>query len=221
MNHIRQIAVYLTLILFLGCLTQGELLRIESLLHSRLPAEQEESGTFQEYQKAVESVWEELCWFPIPLSSTDPNATVAFENSWLAERTYGGKRVHEGTDLMPSIQKSGHYPVVSITDGKVEQVGWLEKGGWRMGVRSKNGNYYYYAHLASYSQKWKKGDPVRAGEVLGYMGDSGYGAEGTTGQFPVHLHLGIYLPLGSDREAAVNPYWMLKYLENRKLNYSY
>ncbi len=106
------------------------------------------------------------------------------------------------TDLMPSIQKSGHYPIVSMTDGEVEQVGWLEKGGWRIGIRSKGGNYYYYAHLASYSQEWKKGDAIQAGEVLGYMGDSGYGTEGTTGQFPVHLHLGIYLPLGSDQEGS-------------------
>lgn len=38
----------------------------------------------------------------------------------------------------------------------------------------------------------KEGDQVQAGEMLGFMGDSGYGEEGTTGQFPVHLHLGIY-----------------------------
>ena len=62
---------------------------------------------------------------------------------------------------------------------------------------------------------------MRAGEMLGYMGDSGYGPEGTTGQFPVHLHLGIYLPLGADREMAVNPYWMLRYLEQMRLTYDY
>ena len=108
-----------------------------------------------------------------------------------------------------------------MTDGAVEQVGWLEKGGWRIGVRSGNGNYYYYAHLASYAKEWNAGEPVEAGELLGYMGDTGYGPEGTTGQFPVHLHLGIYVPLGADQEMAVNPYWMLKYLENKKLSYSY
>ena len=67
----------------------------------------------------------------------------------------------------------------------------------------------------------KQGDAVQAGELLGYMGDSGYGPEGTTGEFPVHLHLGIYLPLGADQEKAVNPYWMLRYLESRKLTYAY
>lgn len=45
-----------------------------------------------------------------------------------------------------------------------------------------------------------EGDQVRAGDLLGYMGDSGYGPEGTTGQFPVHLHVGIYMPLGVEDE---------------------
>lgn len=221
MNPIRQIAYYLIIMLFLNCLIQGELSCIKDMLNNQRPSEQSARDTFEEYRDTVESVWEELIWFPVPLSDTNESATVAFENTWMAERSYGGKRGHEGTDLMPSLDESGYYPVVSMTDGTVEQVGWLEKGGFRIGIRSDNGNYYYYAHLASYVKEWKRGDQVTAGEILGYMGDTGYGPEGTTGQFPVHLHLGIYVPLGADQEMAVNPYWFLKYLENQKLSYSY
>jgi len=221
MNPIRQIAFYLIAILFLGCMIQGELLWIEEILSEQMPQEETQRDVFWEYQQAVEGVWEELVWFPVPASNTNESATVNFENSWLAERSYGGKRWHEGTDLMAGIDESGYYPIVSITDGVVEKVGWLEKGGWRIGIRSSKGNYYYYAHLHSYAKEWEKGEVVQAGTILGYMGDSGYGPEGTTGQFPVHLHLGIYLPLGADQEMAINPYWMLKYLEDKKLNYSY
>ncbi len=221
MNPIRQIAFYLTAVLFSACLIQGEMVWISEYSGKRMPAEQNDADLFQEYQQAVEAVWEELEWFPIPLSDTNPRAEVTFENSWLAERNYGGMRQHEGTDLMAAIDQAGYYPVISITDGTVEQIGWLEKGGWRIGIRSGNGNYYYYAHLHSYASEWKAGDAVQAGELLGYMGDSGYGPEGTTGEFPVHLHLGIYLPLGADQEKAVNPYWMLRYLESRKLTYVY
>ena len=221
MSQIRQIALHLTAVLFLACLIQGELAWISELPGSRMPEEQNDADIFQEYQLAMESVWEELEWFPVPLSDTNPQAEVAFENSWMAERNYGGKRRHEGTDLIASIEQAGYYPVVSITDGTVEKVGWLEKGGWRIGIRSRNGNYFYYAHLHSYASDWKAGDTVQAGELLGYMGGSGYGPEGTTGQFPVHLHLGIYLPLGADQETAINPYWMLCYLEDRKLVYAY
>lgn len=221
MNPIRQMACYLTAILFLSCLIQGELFWIEELTQVKIPSESGERSAFEEYRDAVESVWEELVWFPVPESDVNPQAVTAFENTWMAERNYGGKRAHEGTDVMAAMDESGYYPIVSITDGTVEQIGWLEKGGWRIGIRSGNGNYYYYAHLHSYAKEWHAGDSVQAGDILGYMGDTGYGPEGTTGQFPVHLHLGIYVPLGADQEMPVNPYWMLKYLENKKLSYSY
>ena len=61
----------------------------------------------------------------------------------------------------------------------------------------------YYAHLSSYGQV-EIGDEVKAGDLLGYMGDSGYGKEGTTGQFPVHLHVGIYLQ-ENGKEISINP----------------
>ena len=59
-----------------------------------------------------------------------------------------------------------------------------------------------------------------AGELLGYMGDSGYGEEGTTGKFDVHLHVGIYFYKNGE-EISLNPYFLLKALENKKLIYSY
>ncbi len=221
MNPIRRLAVYMTMILILNCIIQGEFYWIEQKLSEQPLPEKNEENVFFEYQQAVENVWEELVYFPVPASTSNPSAKVSFVNTWLDERTYGGTRWHEGTDLMASIDKAGYYPVVSMTDGVVERVGWLQKGGWRIGVRSDGGNYYYYAHLHSYAKEWKGGETVKAGELLGFMGDSGYGEEGTVGQFPVHLHLGIYLPLGADRELALNPYWMLRMLEGEKLEYSY
>lgn len=221
MSPVRKMACYLTMILLLNCVIQGEMIWIKEIQAAQVLPEQNLRGEFEEYRDTMELIWEELQYFPVPESNVNAQATVAFENSWMAERNYGGKRGHEGCDLMPSVDESGYYPIVSLTDGTIEQVGWLEKGGWRIGVRSPHGNYYYYAHLHSYTKEWKAGDIIQAGEILGYMGDSGYGPEGTTGQFPVHLHLGIYVPLGADQEMAVNPYWFLKYLENQKLSYSY
>ena len=131
-------------------------------------------------------------------------------------RSYGGDRGHEGTDIMASVNKRGLYPVVSMTDGIVESKGWLELGGYRLGIRAPGGAYFYYAHLDSYSDI-EEGDQVKAGDLLGYMGDTGYSeTEGTTGNFPVHLHMGIYLyPDG--REISVNPYPVLKYVENDRI----
>ena len=167
----------------------------------------------------MQNVEKEALYFPIPESDVDKSLKVSFVDTWHMERNYGGKRVHEGTDIMAAENKRGLYPVVSVSDGTVKNKGWLEKGGWRIGIISDSSTYYYYAHLDSYTNL-KIGDYVRAGELLGYMGDSGYGAEGTVGQFPVHLHFGIYF-YENGKEISVNPYEVLLFLENKKLIYSY
>ena len=66
------------------------------------------------------------------------------------------------------------------------------------------------------------GDEVKAGELLGFMGDTGYSeTEGTTGFFPVHLHVGIYLNGENGEEQSYNPYPFLKELEGKKLRFSF
>lgn len=180
----------------------------------------EKKSCLSEECKALLTVVEnEASYYPIPESSVDKLLKTSFSNSWMTERTFGGKRGHEGTDIMASQNKRGLYPVLSMTDGVITNLGWLEKGGYRVGITSKSGTYYYYAHLESYSNI-KEGDSVMAGELLGYMGDSGYGEEGTTGKFDVHLHVGIYFYKNGE-EISLNPYFLLKALENKKLIYSY
>ena len=58
----------------------------------------------------------------------DRSLTTSLINSWMKDRSYGGARGHEGTDLMASVNKRGLYPIVSMTDGVVTNLGWLEKG---------------------------------------------------------------------------------------------
>ena len=90
-----------------------------------------------------------------------------------------------------------------------------------MGIRSPHGGYYYYAHLDSYDREFKIGESVAAGEIIGYMGNTGYGKEGTSGKFPVHLHLGIYIQTINYQELSVNPYWVLRYIHKNMIKYTY
>jgi murein DD-endopeptidase MepM/ murein hydrolase activator NlpD len=113
----------------------------------------------------------------------------------------------------------GTYPVISVCDGTVTHIGWLELGGYRVGVVSDQGVYYYYAHLYRYDELITEGCTVLAGQILGYAGDSGYGEEGTTGQFDVHLHFGIYIQDEEGNEIAVNPYEVLQTLRNKVVRY--
>ena len=136
-------------------------------------------------------------------------------------RSYGGERRHEGTDIFASRNISNYYPIISITDGIIEQKGWLPLGGYRIGIRSESGAFFYYAHLASYEPDLTVGDTVSAGDILGFMGNTGYGEEGTVGKFPVHLHLGIYIPTLYTDEMSVNPYHILDILRKNTRKYTY
>lgn len=171
----------------------------------------------------LDAVRSDMVYFPVPQSSYKKDSyTVSYVDSWMADRTYGGARRHEGCDIMASFDARGHYPVISISDGCVEKMGWLKLGGYRIGIRSPNGVYFYYAHLSDYAPDLQIGDMVKAGEWIGFMGDTGYSeVEGTTGYFPVHLHLGIYLDDENGVEKSYNPYPFLKELESRKLKFSY
>lgn len=171
--------------------------------------------SFQELYRYYRAILSDAVVFPVPMME---EASVSYIDSWYGMRTYGGIRKHEGCDIMADNNQPGYFPVISITDGVVEKLGWLEQGGNRIGIRSGAGGYFYYAHLHSYADDLKIGDRVEAGQLLGFMGDSGYGPEGTTGKFKVHLHLGIYVDsdVSGTGELSVNPYYLLKLLEKSR-----
>lgn len=180
------------------------------------------SAILNEYSLYLEAIWNDITYFPVPISKRNEKATVSYSNSWMQERTFGGKRGHEGCDVMAAIGTRGVYPVISMTDGVVEKVGWLPAGGYRIGIRSPSGGYFYYAHLFDYAKEFEEGEAIKAGTLLGFMGDSGYGeTPGTVGNFPVHLHVGIYFNDKDGNEISVNPYWILRYLDDKKLVYDY
>jgi murein DD-endopeptidase MepM/ murein hydrolase activator NlpD len=138
--------------------------------------------------------------FPLPLKSN-----YSFRSTWGNSRGWGGKRIHEGTDIF-----AGHgVPVRSTSYGIIEMKGWNAYGGWRIGIRDLNNLYHYYAHLSGFDKKLKAGDIVRPGQVVGWVGSSGYGRPGTQGKFPPHLHYGIYRDRGLV-EWAFDPYPLLR-----------
>jgi murein DD-endopeptidase MepM/ murein hydrolase activator NlpD len=147
--------------------------------------------------------------FPLPL-----HADYSYRSTWGSGRSYGGYRIHEGTDIF------AHYgvPVRSTCYGIIEVMGWNRYGGWRVGLRDLNNVYHYYAHLSGFNKKEvKEGDVVQPGQVLGWVGSSGYGKPGTQGKFPPHLHYGLYRDSGSGtREWSFDPYPYLRRWENEE-----
>jgi murein DD-endopeptidase MepM/ murein hydrolase activator NlpD len=168
-------------------------------------------GELMDYYKIL---FADLQVFPLDRGE-DKSIKYTFGDTWSELRNYGGNRRHEGTDIFPEENVVGKYRVISASDGVVERIGWLEKGGYRVGIRTPHGAYLYYAHLDSYAENLKLGDRVKAGDFLGFMGDSGYGTEGTKGMFPVHLHFGMYID-AVPGEISVNPYSTICYLESKQ-----
>lgn len=204
----RKLGIYVGIFVILVFVVGVERTKLEKNIAVKKESVDEFSYTMNQF----ELVFQEVKCFPVV--KEEEGYPVTYDNSWGAKRSYGGERVHEGCDLMANNSVRGKYKVCSMTNGVVEKIGWLEQGGWRIGIRSENGIYYYYAHLDSYEKAFKKGEEVVAGQILGRMGDSGYGKEpDTKGKFDVHLHVGIYMKDYKGQERAVNPYWFLKQLE--------
>ncbi len=166
----------------------------------------------KKYYDLINNIYNDIKLFPISPEFIDE---YIYGDSWGGERTYGGKRIHKGCDIMDRENIRGRIPIVSMTDGRISNIGWNEQGGYRIGVVTENGNYYYYAHFDSYEKGLEKGKTVKCGDILGYMGDSGYGKEeGTKGKFPVHLHIGICPKTElTEDELWINPYPFLRLIE--------
>ena len=81
-----------------------------------------------ECRAILKHVEKDVSYFPVAEASVDKASNTSFVNTWMSERNFGGKRGHEGTDIMASKNQRGLYPVVSMTDGTVTNKGWLEKG---------------------------------------------------------------------------------------------
>ncbi len=129
-----------------------------------------------------------------------------------ANRSYGYKRRHLGHDLVSATGT----PVIAIETGVVECMGWNQYGGWRIGIRSLDKKrYYYYAHLRQnrpYHCDLKEGDTILAGDVIGYVGRTGYSAnENTNGIETSHLHLGMELIFDESQKECDNEIWIDMY----------
>ncbi len=119
-----------------------------------------------------------------------------FGDTWHVPR--GGGRLHEGVDIGAA---QGNY-VYAVADGRITKqyiAGTNQLTGNGLIVHMADGTYFFYAHLMGFAPGIGLGVPVKAGQIIGYVGSTG-----NTG-IP-HLHFEVH-PQGG---AAVNPYPLVK-----------
>lgn len=124
-------------------------------------------------------------------------------------RSFGFKRKHLGHDMMGSLGT----PIVAVENGVVEALGWNRYGGWRVGIRSFDSRrYYYYAHLQKdhpYMDGLEVGDTVEAGDIIGFMGRTGYSdKENVNNIGTVHLHFGMQLVFDESQKETDAEIWV-------------
>lgn len=124
-------------------------------------------------------------------------------------RSYGYKREHLGHDMMGQTGT----PIIAVESGYVSAMGWNQYGGWRLGISSFDGRrYYYYAHLRQnfpYCKSLEMGSVVQAGDVVGYMGRTGYSAKENVNNIDTtHLHFGLQLIFDESQREGNHEIWV-------------
>lgn len=124
-------------------------------------------------------------------------------------RSYGYKRKHLGHDMMGQVGT----PIIAVESGYIEALGWNKYGGWRIGIRSfDKKRYYYYAHLRKnfpYNKALEVGSIVQAGDVIGYLGRTGYSTNENANNIRTpHLHFGMQLIFDESQKESVNEIWI-------------
>ena len=92
-----------------------------------------------------------------------------------------------------------------------------------MGIRSFDGlRYHYYAHFRRdrpYAVGLEEGQVVMAGDVIGYVGRTGYSnIENTNGIRESHLHYGLQLIFHESQRDGNNQIWIDLYQITRMLS---
>ena len=147
-------------------------------------------------QSLIESKWQQVNLLqeelPVDNSLPSPLPGQQLTDTWGGARSEG--RSHEGIDIFAK----RNAPIQATTHGVITRIGDDRLGGRVVVIVGPGGAGHYYAHLEDYADI-NVNDWVEAGDIIGYVGDSG-NAKGT----PPHVHYGIYI-----NGDAVNPYPLL------------
>lgn len=106
----------------------------------------------------------------------------SFGDSFGAPRSEVEGGWHHGEDIFAA----PGTPLLAVADGTLHTIGFNRIGGYRLWLRDDDGTEFYYAHLSAYSPLAVEGRRVQAGDVIGFVGDTG-DAEGSP-----HLHFEIH-----------------------------
>jgi len=116
------------------------------------------------------------------------------DDSWHAPRD-GGARQHKGIDIFAPKGTE----IIAVADGIISYIGDQKLGGHCLWLTTESGASFYYAHLDRWAAGLYEGMEVQAGDLLGYVGNTGNAIH-----TPSHLHFGV-----NKNDEMVNPFPLL------------
>jgi murein DD-endopeptidase MepM/ murein hydrolase activator NlpD len=128
----------------------------------------------------------------------------SFRDSWGDSRS--GGRIHRAIDI---VAFEG-TPAYAITGGVIHRLSTSQDGGIMLYLRGQDSYGYAYMHLQGYAAGIEEGKPVRAGELIAYVGRTGILRDAP------HLHLQVHGDHRFTRDEMLNPYGLLCQLSNGK-----
>lgn len=176
---------------------QADLFRYNSREIARTPAATPSASSAQardrEFADRARALFAPLSRMALRMPVVGVRAAM-LDDSWHAPRD-GGSRQHKGIDIFAPKGTE----VVAVSDGVISYIGDQKLGGHCVWLTTENGTAFYYAHLDRWAAGLYEGMEVQAGDLLGYVGNTGNAR--TT---PSHLHFGI-----DQNDEMINPYPLL------------
>ena len=165
-------------------------------------------------KKCYNAIWKDVIIFPVA------SEKIIFENTWQKNTSCMKNIPHDGTDLFYIYDKPGIKPVISMTDGTILSVIWKPHNQYSVFISGSSGGIYYYSFLVHPENYVKNGETVRAGDILGYMGQCSPQFSGSHTAFS-KLHIGIYIKDHKEQYISINPYWVLESVKKKLRKYTY
>jgi Peptidase family M23 len=139
----------------------------------------------------------------VPIGAFPVDGTCSYADTWLAPRAgvdkNGNANVHEGVDVIAS---SG-VPIRAVTDGQITRLSTSARGGIQLYLTQPDGTYFFHGHLSRYADGLVEGTKVHAGDVIGYVGQTGDAVYSVA-----HLHFEVH-PAWNGK-APINPFPVIR-----------
>jgi len=126
---------------------------------------------------------------------------------WSCDDAYSNSDFVAGDHLGNDIWAARNTPVAATADGTLVLTGFSDYSGNKVTIQTADGWEHFMCHMDHLAPGIANGVHVTAGQIVGYVGNTGTASNGV-----IHLHISVYPP--GDYDAGVDPWPLLHAVEH-------